>query len=81
MKLRLQIMGRRSSGSETLPSELDLAPHATLYDVCAALRSTDLSPATLIVVSGKHVGTLGNHPPLVLRDGDDLLLLAPIAGG
>jgi hypothetical protein len=81
MKLRIQVVGRNSGGSATLPAELELTPNATLSDACAALQAAELPPSTLVVVSGRHVGTLANYPPLALRDNDELLFLAPIAGG
>ena len=81
MKLQIQVMGRASCGSTAFPAELELKAHATLSDACAALQAAELPPSTLVVVSGRHVGTLANYPPLALRDNDELLFLAPIAGG
>ena len=40
-----------------------------------------LSASCLVAVSGMHLGTLADHRPQTLKDGDELLLLAPVAGG
>jgi molybdopterin converting factor small subunit len=35
----------------------------------------------LIAVAGKHLGTLASHTPSPLADGDELTVIAPVAGG
>ena len=40
-----------------------------------------LPESCLIAVSGAHLGTLQNHRPHPLREGDELVIIAPVAGG
>ena len=51
--------------------------------VLAALmpEGKSLPKSCLVAVSGAHVGTVASHRPRVLRDGDELVLIAPVAGG
>jgi molybdopterin converting factor small subunit len=47
----------------------------------ASSGTTTLPPSCLIAVSGRHLGTLARHANCPLRDGDEIVLLAPVAGG
>ncbi len=40
-----------------------------------------LSNSCLIALSGTHLGTLADHQSPPLRDGDELVVIAPVAGG
>ena len=40
-----------------------------------------LPASCLVAVSGTHLGTLGNHRPHSLEEGDELVLITPVAGG
>jgi molybdopterin converting factor small subunit len=86
MRIRIVISGRSYDRAATAPDELDLAEGANLDDALAALQDLlgkdgRLSGSCLVAVSGRHVGTLANHVPQTLCDGDELVLFAPVAGG
>lgn len=85
MKIRLVVTGRNYNTADSLPDELQLADSATLEDalksIAARLGDEQLPPSCLIAVSGQHVGTLASHQPRELHDGDELVLIAPVAGG
>jgi molybdopterin converting factor small subunit len=40
-----------------------------------------LPPTCLVIVNGRHLGTVASCESCVLRAGDELTLLAPVAGG
>ena len=86
MKVRLVVTGRAYHTAEHLPDELDMPEGASLDDVLGALAERcgtglGLSGSCLVAVSGRHLGTLASHEPAILRDGDELALIAPVAGG
>jgi hypothetical protein len=85
MRVRLFVSGRSYHAAERLPDELALDQHATLEDallaVAALLPPGGLSPEALVSVSGEHVGTVSRHTPRSLRDGDELVVIVPVAGG
>lgn len=86
MKVRLTISGRSYDAAENIPGRLTLPDGCSLDD---ALQSVaDLMPegrglpaSCLVAVSGTHLGTLGNHRPHSLEEGDELVLITPVAGG
>ena len=86
MKIRVVMMGRHYHETEGLPEFLELQEQASLDDAIDRLGEL-LSPGAsfpgscLIAVSGKHVGTIASHSAVSLGDGDELMLLAPVAGG
>jgi molybdopterin converting factor small subunit len=86
MKIQLIYMGRSYHAATDLPAELTLRTGATLDEALTTLMALPsarqrLSPACLVSVTGKHRGTIAEHEPLDLRDGDELVLIAPVAGG
>ena len=86
MKIRLLVSGRNYQAATQLPDELELPEGARLDDAIARLEQSmpegaSLSPNSLIAVSGTHVGTLAAHPNKELSDGDELVVVAPVAGG
>jgi len=85
MKVRISVMGRASAGPSSVPAEIELPAGATLADALEALRANGRgfpwSESTLVAVSGRHAGTLARHAPLPLQENDEVLLLAPVAGG
>ena len=86
MKVGIVVSGRSYDAAETIPEHLTL-PDASSVDealraVAKLLPDGKRLPAScLVAVSGTHLGTLQNHRPHVLRDGDELVIIAPVAGG
>jgi molybdopterin converting factor small subunit len=86
MKVRVVFSGRSYDAAEALPDSLDLADGAALDEALRQLaglmpEGKGLPKSCLVAVSGKHLGTLHSHRPHSLRDGDELVLIAPVAGG
>lgn len=86
MKINVVVTGRGYHATQYLPSEIMLADSATLDEALA--RLADLLPSgqtfpktCLVAVAGRHVGTLEKHEACHLREGDELTLIAPVAGG
>jgi molybdopterin converting factor small subunit len=86
MRIRLFVSGRNYELAARIPEELTLAEGATLDDalqrLCGLLPDGRQLPGSCVVaVSGRHCGTLASHRPEALRDGDEVVVLAPVAGG
>lgn len=86
MVVRVVVAGRGYDTAARFPESLALAEHATLDDALAELNkcasgAKGLPASCLVAVCGTHLGTVGAHRARVLQDGDELLLLAPVAGG
>jgi molybdopterin converting factor small subunit len=86
MRVRVVISGRHYDTAAVLPKELELPHDCPLDAALEVLRGRlpadfQLPESCLVAVSGRHLGTLREHQAWTLRDGDELLLLAPVAGG
>jgi molybdopterin converting factor small subunit len=86
MKIRVTVSGRGYDSAASVPAALDVAEGTTLDELLRAVgeglpAGHALAPSCLIAVSGAHVGTLAHHACRPLRDGDEILLIAPVAGG
>jgi molybdopterin converting factor small subunit len=86
MKIRTVITGRFYHTTGSLPEELTLADGATVDDALAELAGhlpadQGLPESCLVAVSGRHVGTVSAHESARLSDGDELVVIAPVAGG
>ncbi len=86
MKVRLVITGRGYHTAEHLPDEWDLPDRASLDDLLRTIADrrrtgSSLAGSCLVAVAGRHVGTLASHEPTILREGDEVALIAPVAGG
>ena len=86
MIVHVVITGRGYDGSEAVPEQLTLAAGASIDDALAAIATylppgRPLAASCLLSVSGQHVGTVGSHVPRTLDEGDELLVIAPVAGG
>jgi len=86
MKLRVVISGRHYDWAQLSSDQITLAEGASLDDALAALAGMlppgkSLPESCLVAVSGRHVGTVREHRTEPLRDGDEILLFAPVAGG
>ena len=86
MKIRVVLTGRSYHTAASLPAELELPAGASLNDalnqINAVLTAESALPdSCLIAIGGQHVGTVANHPDVELQDGQELVLIAPVAGG
>lgn len=80
------VTGRSYHTAERLPEEITLPDGSTVDDAIEVLSAQladggQFPPSCLLAVSGEHLGTLGNHQPCTLNEGDELTLIAPVAGG
>jgi molybdopterin converting factor small subunit len=86
MNVQVVITGRSYDAAANVPDQFTLDEGATLDDALKAVAAAlpddrPLPPSCLVAVSGTHLGTLGSHPSRQLADGDELVLIAPVAGG
>ena len=86
MKLRIAVTGRSYHQTDGLPGELTLAEGASLEEAIRELSSLlpdqqALPSSCLISLAGRHLGTLASYENAELHDGDELVLIAPVAGG
>ena len=86
MNIRLTISGRSYDVAEAVPRTLVLEDGATVADALASLNGhlqngAALADSCLVAVGGTHLGTLTRHEPRRLSDGDELVIIAPVAGG
>ena len=86
MKVRLVITGRDYHARGNLPDQLEMPEGADLDEALRHLEQLlpegEALPAScLVAVSGRHVGTVAHHESPRLRDHDELVLVAPVAGG
>lgn len=85
MIIQLHFTGRGYPAAAALPSEIHLEQGADLAAalafMTAQLDGETLPSSCLVAVSGSHVGTLGKYLNRPLRDGDEIVVLAPVAGG
>jgi molybdopterin converting factor small subunit len=86
MNVRVVISGRSYDAAESVPEELSLPDGASVDDALEELarllpEGRPLPSSCLVAVSGKHLGTLASHQPHALAEGDELVVIAPVAGG
>ncbi len=85
MKIRITYLGRSYQYAETLPEQIDLEPGGTIADAVRAVNSllaeTNLPGSCLVTVSGEHVGSVASFSDRPMREGEELVLIAPVAGG
>jgi len=86
MKIRVMLTGRSYHTAASLPAELDLDEGASLDDALSQINATltaeaSLPDSCLIAIGGQHVGTVASHPDVALQDDQELVLIAPVAGG
>lgn len=84
--MKVVIAGRGYDAAQDVPEQLALAEQATVDDALAAIdrllpEGHPLAASCLVALCGEHLGTVGNHRPRPLRDGDELMIIAPVAGG
>jgi molybdopterin converting factor small subunit len=86
MMVKVVITGRGYDAAQDVPAQLSLAEQVTVDD---ALRAIDrllpdgrrLAASCLVALGGEHLGTVASHPARTLHEGDELLIIAPVAGG
>ncbi|MFT5527760.1 MAG: molybdopterin converting factor small subunit [Pirellulaceae bacterium] len=85
MKIQVVVTGRSYHLADDIPEEIELAADATLNtaisDINSRLGDQPLPDSCLLAVGGKHMGTIAQHADVALRDGDEIVLIAPVAGG
>ena len=86
LNVQIVFMGHRYDAAPSVPDRLCLRDGATVDDALKAITEqlsggNRISASCLVAVSGMHLGTLGDHRTRILKDGDEVLLLAPVAGG
>jgi molybdopterin converting factor small subunit len=86
MMVKVVITGRGYDAAQDIPAQLSLAEGATVDDALQSLdrllpKGRRLAASCLIAVSGDHLGTLAQHRPRLLHEGEELLVIAPVAGG
>jgi len=86
MKIRVVLTGRSYHTAASLPAELELDEGASLDDALNQINASlaaeaALPESCLIAIGGQHVGTVASHPDITLQDNQELVLIAPVAGG
>ena len=86
MKIQISYTGRSYQTASLLPAEITLDDGATVDDALRLIKSNlrddqQLTKSCLVAVSGEHIGTLASYTNRSLRDRDELILIAPVAGG
>jgi molybdopterin converting factor small subunit len=85
MKIRRTYLGRSYQHAETLPEQIELESAATAADAVKAVNSllgeAELPGSCLVTVSGDHIGSVASFTNRGLNEGDELVLIAPVAGG
>ena len=86
MKITVVVTGRSYHATGQLPDEIELPEGSGVDDALQMLASLlpddgQLPSSCLVAVAGKHLGTLAGHSAVTLSPGDELTLIAPVAGG
>lgn len=86
MKIRVVVTGRSYHTADPLPDELEMPAGGYVDDALGTLEKhlpegQSFPASCLVIVSGQHLGTMASHENRALRDGDELALIAPVAGG
>ncbi len=86
MEIRIVVTGRSYHSAATLPETLQLPEGATLDDALRVVNESladgaALPDSCLVAVDSRHVGTVASHAEVSLSDGQEVVLIAPVAGG
>lgn len=85
MNIRLTYLGRSYQQAASLPEQIELESGGTLADAVQMVKSllgeAELPGSCLVTVSGEHVGSVAGFIDRPLSEGDELVLIAPVAGG
>ncbi len=86
MNISVHISGRGYHLAQHAPGSLELAKGSSVSAALDLIRQRlpsgqTLPQSCLVILSGRHLGTVERLTDTALHDGDELLLLAPVAGG
>lgn len=86
MQVQVLYSGRNYDVAGGVPQQLTLPDPCSVDEALEVLRGLfpvgqALAETCLLAVSGIHLGTVRKHRPHQLQAGDELLLIAPVAGG
>ncbi len=86
MNIQVVITGRGYDAAAEVPERVSLPDGCGLDEALRTLATMmpggkGLPESCLVAVAGNHLGTVGSHGPCVLRDDDELMIIAPVAGG
>ena len=86
MQIRVILTGRSYHNAAALPDVLELAEDAQVSDALAAINQqlpgeAPLAASCLIALAGQHIGSVANFTDRPMLDGQELTLVAPVAGG
>ncbi|GAB6164582.1 hypothetical protein JCM19992_05820 [Thermostilla marina] len=85
MKIHVVVSGRNYHRANDFPTELELPDGTGSLEAVRQLREKlgddALPEGTLVAASGTHLGTVAACRDVPLRDGDELVFIAPVAGG
>lgn len=86
MQVQVVYSGRNYDVAGAVPQQLTLPDQCSVDEALRVLRGLfpqeqPLADSCLVAVSGTHLGTVRKHRPHQLQAGDELLLIAPVAGG
>lgn len=84
MEIRLLMTGRGYHEADQLPATVELAADATATDAVGMLKERYpklVVDSMLVLVDGKHAGTVAECASLPLQPNSELELVAPVAGG
>lgn len=86
MLIRLVFMGHGYHQASDWPEQIEVPAGADVTQAVKALQNLaveplSLPPTCLVIVNGRHLGTIAHCDACTLTAGDELTLLAPVAGG
>ena len=86
MRIQVTYTGRNYQTAEQLPAELTMDDNCSVADALQVIserlsQDTQLPTSCLVAVSGEHLGSVGQCQDRPLKENDELMLIAPVAGG
>ncbi len=84
MNVRVAMTGRMYHQADELPESWDLPEGACVDDLLQLIGQhleQPLPPSCLVVLGQRHLGNVQQHENALLTADQELLLLAPVAGG
>jgi molybdopterin converting factor small subunit len=86
VNVRIAVVGWQYHVTGQLPRSVEVLDGATVDVALTALRAAmpdgrELSPHAMLAVAGRHIGTVELHDACRLREGDEMMVIVPVAGG